>query len=195
MHAIHANRDNAADRQCSAWMLAARTGDEAAYNALLRSCIPLIRRMARRQGIRSHGVDDVVQDTLLALHRARHAYDPSRSFTGWLSTIAQRRAIDGLRRSGRIRASEIHAPLAYENHPDANGDLTAGAAKLDRMARLRVALRKLPTGQRRTVEVVLRSRSFGCAAAAAGCPIASLRVSWHRALAALRAQVIGGDGQ
>jgi RNA polymerase sigma factor (sigma-70 family) len=193
MNAIHANHLHATDRQRSAWMLAARIGDETAYNALLRSCIPLIRRMARSQGVRSHGVDDVVQDTLLALHRARHAYDPSRSFTGWLSAIAQRRAIDGLRRSGRTRASEIHAPLAYENHPDASGDPTAGAAEHDRTARLRAALYELPAGQRRTVDVVLRSHSFACAAAAAGCPPASLRVSWHRALAALRAQAIESE--
>jgi RNA polymerase sigma factor (sigma-70 family) len=193
MPAIHSNQCREIERRWSAWMLAAQAGDRAAYDALLRSCIPLIKRMARRQGVRSHSVDDVVQDTLLALHRARHGYDPSRSFTGWLITIAQRRVIDGLRRSGRIRAREIHAPLAYENPPDTTGDPAAEANEPERMARLGAALRGLSAGQRRTVDLVLRSRSFACAAASAGRRPGSLRVSWHRALVALWAQMIGSD--
>jgi RNA polymerase sigma factor (sigma-70 family) len=193
MRAIHATHDPSTDRQWSDWMLAARAGDKAAYDALLRSCIPLIRRVARNHGVRAHGVDDVVQDTLLALHRARHSYDPGRSFTGWIKTIAQRRAIDVLRRNGRICAREIYAPLAYENHPDAIGDTAPQAPELDRRVRLEAALRVLSVGQRRTVDLVLGSRSFVRAAAAVGCRPASLRVSWHRALSTLRARMTGSD--
>jgi RNA polymerase sigma-70 factor (ECF subfamily) len=149
--------------------------------------------VARGQGIGADGVDDVVQDTLLALHRAQHSYDPSRSFMGWLQTIAQRRSIDGLRRSGRIRTREVYAPLAYQNHPDANSDPAAPAAALDRVTRLDAALHTLSARQRRTVDVVLRSRSFVRAAAAVGCRPSSLRVSWHRVLAVLRAGMIGSD--
>ena len=46
-------------------------------------------------------IDDVVQETLTTVHRARQTYDPSRSFAAWLRTIAQRRSIDGLRHHGR----------------------------------------------------------------------------------------------
>jgi len=193
MQAIHSHQQPDTDRQWSAWMRAAQAGDRAAYDALLRSCIPLIKHMARRHGIRSHSVDDVVQDTLLTLHRARYAYDPSRSFTGWLSTIARRRAIDGLRRIGRADAREIHAPLAYENHPDASGDSARATVELDQIARLGAALRELAAPQRQTVDVVLRSRSFACAAAAVGRSPGSLRVSWHRALAVLRARILRSD--
>ena len=65
----------------SAWMAAAQAGDGTAYQALLRDCIPIIKSVARRRGVSADHVDDVVQDTLLTVHRARQTYDPSRSFT------------------------------------------------------------------------------------------------------------------
>ena len=82
-------------------MVAAQAGDRAAYETLLRDCIPIVKRVARGQGMRPDFIDDVVQETLLTVHQARQTYDPNRSFTAWLRTIAQRRVIDGLRRSGR----------------------------------------------------------------------------------------------
>ena len=81
------------DRRWSAWMASAQGGDRAAYEALLRECVPLVQRVARGQGVRGPQVDDVVQDVLLTLHRARQTYDPAQSFTAWLRTIAKRRAI------------------------------------------------------------------------------------------------------
>jgi RNA polymerase sigma factor (sigma-70 family) len=83
-------------------MAAAQAGDRAAYETLLRDCIPFIARVARGEGIRPDLIDDVVQETLLTVHRARQTYDPNRSFTAWLRTIAQRRVINGLRRTGRM---------------------------------------------------------------------------------------------
>ena len=56
-------------------------------------------------------VEDVVQDVLLTIHRARRTYNPNRSFTAWLRTIAERRAIDLLRRIGRQQAREVSSPL------------------------------------------------------------------------------------
>lgn len=89
-------------------MAAAQSGDRAAYEALLRDCVPLIRVFATRKGVPVDYIDDVVQDVLLTIHRARQTYDPARSFTAWLRIIAERRAIDLLRRYGRQRAREIY---------------------------------------------------------------------------------------
>jgi hypothetical protein len=84
----------------------------------------------RAQGVPSDFVDDVVQETLLTIHQARRTYDPSRSFTAWLRTIAQRRAIDGLRRRGRTQKREIHTPLAYQSHSDPSGDPDQAALQI-----------------------------------------------------------------
>src|SRR5580704_13408908 len=48
------------DRQRAAWMVAAQAGDRAAYETLLRGCIPFIQRVAHSQGVRSDFVDDIV---------------------------------------------------------------------------------------------------------------------------------------
>ena len=82
-------------------MRAAQDGDAAAYRALLRDCVPLIAAAARRTGLRPDRIDDVVQETLITIHRARATYDPQRPFLPWLRAIAQRRAIDHLRHRGR----------------------------------------------------------------------------------------------
>ena len=122
-----------ADRRWGSWMVAAQAGDRAAYETLLQDCIPFIKRVARRQGVSFDRIDDVVQDTLVTVHRARQTYDPSRSFSAWLRTIAQRRAIDGLRRHNRHQSREIYAPLAYENHADTGGDPRESTDRSDRI--------------------------------------------------------------
>jgi RNA polymerase sigma factor (sigma-70 family) len=178
------------DGQRAAWMAAAQVGDRVAYEKLLHDCIPLIKRVARGQGIRFDCIDDVVQETLLTVHQARHTYDPNRSFTAWLTTIAQRRAIDGLRRAARTR--EVHAPLAYVNHPDSTGHLEETASQNDQTKVLNFALGKLSVRQREAVEhLALQSRSLAQTATVTGRSTGSLRLDWHRALKTLRAQFAG----
>jgi RNA polymerase sigma factor (sigma-70 family) len=182
-----------ADRRRAALMVAAQAGDRAAYETLLRDCIPFVRRVARSQGVRPDFIDDVVQETLLTVHQARQTYDPSRSFTAWLRTIAQRRAIDGLRRGGRTRRREVYAPLAYENHSDPGSDLDKAAFHIDHTEAL-AAVKKLSAGQREAVEhLAILGQSLPQAAAATGRSTGSLRVNWHRALKTLRAQLGGKD--
>src|ERR1051325_1901984 len=52
-------------------------------------------------------IDDVVQETLLTVHRARHTYDPSRPFAPWFYAIAGSRLIDVVRRERRISHREL----------------------------------------------------------------------------------------
>ncbi|MFZ0152478.1 MAG: RNA polymerase sigma factor [Xanthobacteraceae bacterium] len=182
------------DRRRTAWMVAAQAGDRAAYETLLRDCIAFIKQVARGQGIRPDLIDDVVQETLLAVHRARQTYDPNRSFTAWLRTIARRRAIDGLRRVGRTRAREVYAPLAYENHSDPSASPDEAVFGIGHTEVLRSAIDKLSARQREAVEhLALQSQSLAQAATATGRSTGSLRVDWHRALKTLHARLGGKD--
>lgn len=150
--------------------------------------------MARAQGVPSDSVDDVVQETLLTIHQARRTYDPSRSFTAWLRTIAQRRAIDGLRRRGRTQKRELHAPLAYQSHSDPSGHPDQAASQIGHAEVLNSAVGKLPTRQREAVEhLALQGQSLTQAATATGRSSGSLWVNWHRALKTLRTQLGGKD--
>jgi RNA polymerase sigma factor (sigma-70 family) len=171
----------------SALMAAAQAGDKTAYETLLRDCVPLIRAIARRQGVAGDRVDDVVQEVLLTVHRARQTYDPSRSFTAWLRVIAERRAVDLLRQTGRRGARELHAPIAFENFPDASADPAVGLKHADDAGRVSQALASLPARQREAVQyLVLEEQSLAEASALTRRSKVSLKVNLHRALKALR---------
>lgn len=181
------------DVRRSAQMAAAQAGDRAAYDALLRDCVPLIARVARRQGVAPSLIDDVVQDVLLTIHRARHTYDPSRSFTAWLRVIAERRAIDALRRTGRHAAREVHSPLAYESYADATVDASDAVQATDRASAVGRAIAGLPERQREAVQhLVVEGRPLADAARITRRSKTALKVSLHRALKALRGQADRG---
>ena len=106
-------------------MAAAQGGDALAYQALLRACVPFAAAAARRHGVPPDRVEDVVQDVLLTVHRARATYDPQRPFLPWLRAIAQRRAIDALRRRYRLAANEVQDDDATLAYPDGAGSADA----------------------------------------------------------------------
>lgn len=181
------SRPDEVDSDWSTMMGAAQAGDRVAYEALLRDCVPHVRRVVRRSGVRTDLVDDVVQEVLLTVHRARQTYDPSRSFKAWLSAIAQRRAIDMLRHRGRQDRREVADDTGYDSHPD--GAATPEQAWEDeaRQRVLREALAQLPAGQREAMDALaLRQLSLDEAAAATGKTKGALKVNLHRALKALR---------
>lgn len=178
---------NSDDARRSAWMAAAQAGDRLAYERLLRDCVPLIKSIARRTGVAGDRVDDVVQDVLLTVHRARQTYDPARSFTAWLRVIAERRAIDLLRHTGRQGAREVYAPLAFEGYADTSADPGSGLSRADDAGRISAALGSLPARQREAVQhLVLEERSLAEASALTRRTKGSLKVNLHRALKSLR---------
>ena len=181
---------NPDDARRAAWMAAAQAGDRAAYEALLRDCVGVIASVARRQGVAADRIDDVVQDTLLTVHRARQTYDPTRSFTAWIAVIAERRAVDLLRKTSRHTSREIHAPLAYERHADESVVSVRTALGGEASRRLGEAVAGLPARQREAVQhLVLQERSLAETAAVTGRSTGSLKVNLHRALRSLRARL------
>jgi RNA polymerase sigma factor (sigma-70 family) len=173
------------DREWSSDMAAAQAGDGVAYARLLRAIVPFLRMVIRRQHLSGDHVDDIVQDTLLSIHRVRHTYDPSRPLLPWLAAIAQRRALDGRRRRVRVEALEVAAPELLETFPDlsANNKIEAN----DEHSWLRRAVATLTPKQREAVELVkLRGLSVAEAASMSGQSQGAIKVNVHRALQALR---------
>jgi len=184
----------ASDVRRSALMAAAQAGDRVAYETLLRDCVPFIAGLARRRGVPPDRADDVVQEVLLTVHRARATYDPRRSFEAWLRVIVERRAVDCLRRTRRHGRREVHAPLAYASHADDTVDPAAGLHHREDAARVGAALAQLPRRQREAVRhLMLEERSLGDTATLTGRSKGSLKVNLHRALNALRLKINRGD--
>jgi RNA polymerase sigma-70 factor (ECF subfamily) len=175
-------------------MIAAQAGDRAAYQSLLGQCIPIIARTARRCRVPSDRIDDVVQETLITVHQARQTFDPDRSFSAWLRTLAHRRAVDFIRREIRIRQREVYAPSAYENHADVDVNASADLVYLEASGRLPQLVEVLPARQREAVkQLAFRQRTLAEAAVATGRTAGALKVNFHRALKALRAALASKD--
>jgi RNA polymerase sigma factor (sigma-70 family) len=178
----------------AALMRAAQAGDRKAYSALLLALLPLIREAVRRRFtfLQPQDVDDLVQDILLSLHASRATYDPNRAFLPWLGAIARNRMADGARRYARGAAHEVPTERSLETFPAEETNMSATGYG-DRQA-LGQAMTALSPGQRQAIELMkLQEMSLKEAAAATGMTIGALKVSVHRAMAALR-KALGAKG-
>lgn len=175
------------DQLWSQLMRAAQAGDRPAYSRLLREVTPFVRALLRRHCSQPQDLEEMVQETLLTLHRVRQTYDPNRPFSPWLGAIAARRGIDGLRRRSRVARHEVSAEIeGYETFADprANIDIEGAGAP----AEVEALLRRLPPRQRAALEAVkLKEMSLAEAAAVSGQTVGALKVNTHRALKTLRA--------
>src|SRR5262245_45889810 len=88
-------------------MRSAQSGDQAAYASLLVLLTSATKQFARARLGAVPWIDDVVQETLMAVHRARHTYDPHRPFAPWFYAVASSRMIDVLRRERRVVSHEL----------------------------------------------------------------------------------------
>ncbi|MDX1923074.1 MAG: sigma-70 family RNA polymerase sigma factor [Alphaproteobacteria bacterium] len=75
----------------------ANDGDKACYQRFLEGIAPLLRRQIAAR-IPVADVEDVLQEVLISVHKARHTYDGERPIMPWLASITQFRMIDYLRK-------------------------------------------------------------------------------------------------
>lgn len=171
-----------------ALLLKGLAGDEAAHRSFLREAGALLRGFFRNR-LRStpEDVEDLVQDTLVALHVRRGSYDANYPLTAWMYAIARYRLIDLLRRQRRcgrhhtLDDLEVGAidPL-YE----------ASEAKRD----VFTLLDKLPAKQKAAIQLVkLEEKSVREASEITGFTESDIKISIHRGLKALQQFVAGQE--
>jgi RNA polymerase sigma factor (sigma-70 family) len=167
---------------------AANRGDGVAYAAFLQKAAPVIRGIvrARAGGLDPHTREDIVQETLLAIHLKRQSWVEGSPVRPWLYAITRHKIVDALRRNGRdavVAVDELAETTAAEakSDPFEASDVERLLARLDERS-----------GQ------ILRALAFESAGLAEIGPRFSLsagaaRVALHRALAKLAA-LRRGDG-
>jgi len=172
------------------WLAAAQAGDATAYATLLRAVLPWLRGRARSRwpGAGAADIEDIVQETLLALHQNRHLYDPSRPAAPFLYGILKLRGAEVRRRRQRHAGREAElddAALAVST--PATQEHATGARQLGE------ALAALPARDREILELVkMQDLPLAEASARSGLSVPVLKTATFRAIARLR-KLMGAD--
>jgi RNA polymerase sigma-70 factor (ECF subfamily) len=174
------------EERLKALMLRGLAGDAAAHRVFLQAITPSLRSYLRSR-LRSSPEDaeDLLQETILAVHTRRESYDQSYPVTAWLYAIARYRLIDHLRRRGRRGIAvpiddigELAAASPSDDAADARHDI-------DRL------LQRLPAKQQDAIRLVkLEQLSVKEAAARTGYGESDIKVSIHRGLKTLAALMV-----
>lgn len=160
-------------------------GDLRAYQGALSDLARVLRGFLRGRLSRlPDDVEDLVQETLLAIHNQRHTYDAGQPLTAWVHAIARYKMIDFLRRrSGR---EALHEPLENDLAVFAQSEHEASDARRD----LTALLDTLPDRHRLPiVHVKIEGLSVAEAAQRIGMSESAVKVGIHRGLKALAALI------
>jgi RNA polymerase sigma factor (sigma-70 family) len=123
---------------------AANRGDRRAYAAFLKTISPLVRGVARSRGsgLGTDICEDIVQETLLALHQKRHTWREDMPVRPWLHAIVRYKVVDAFRARGRrvhVQIDDFAEAIPAEpgEDPTRRGDIDRVIARLDaRSARI-----------------------------------------------------------
>ena len=169
-------------------MAAGCAGDARAQSALLSACAGRLRayygsRLTRQEA----DVEDLVQDTLIAIHTRRESYDPGLAFTAWLYGIGRYKLIDHYRRAG-VRPTVSFDDVSEDAVASETDENDRAMASLD-VERL---LALLPPKQATAIRLTrLDGLAVSEAAALSGQSEASVKVGVHRGLLKLTALLQG----
>lgn len=170
-----------------AWLTAARAGDAAAVDSLLRSVRPRVLRYCLARLGNLAVAEDVTQEVCLAVVTALPRYrDEGRPFTAFVFGVAANK----LREAARSAARRPESPTEQlPERPDTGAGPDELAARLDDIRQVAGLLEALPAAQR---DVLLLRVAAGLTveetAQALGMSPGAVRVTQHRALGRLRRQ-------
>jgi RNA polymerase sigma-70 factor, ECF subfamily len=169
------------EQRWAADMRAAQRGCAQSYARLLGDIAGSFHLVAGgdlgRFGLQPADTDDVLQETLLALHIKRHTWSADRPFLPWVRAIARHKALDMARRRGR----RVQVPIE-----EVADTLPAPQAAPDYSQPLECFLKELPQRQRQVVDALaMKGASVQETAHKLNMSRGAVYVAFHRALAAL----------
>lgn len=166
--------------------LRAQSGDDVAYRAALERIAARLRGyFRRRMQSLPDDLEDLVQETLLALHLQRGTFDPTLPVSAWVHAVARHKLVDLWRRRGRHDA--LHEPL------DGVDEFALAAVEPNEAGTRRdldKLLQTLPEAQRQAILLTkLNGLSVAEAAQRTGASESAIKVQVHRGLKRLAALV------
>lgn len=177
----------ATEDRLRALMLRGLDGDAAAHNRLLSELAILLRGFySRRLGGDPSDAEDLVQETLIAVHTRRESYDPSKAITSWAFSMARYKMIDEFRRR-RVRMS---VPIDDVEDLFAQDDIAPASAAID----LERLMSELSSQQRAAIrQVKLEGLSVEEAGRRSGLSPSNVKISIHRGLKKLSDRAKKGE--
>ncbi|WP_439492426.1 sigma-70 family RNA polymerase sigma factor [Bosea sp. (in: a-proteobacteria)] len=174
---VHERKPSHED-EWSRLMRLALDGDQVAYKTLLAALVPYVRGRVRhvlaRSGRGQAEVEDIVQETLLAVHLKRATWDRSMPLTPWLNAVTRHKTIDLLRRVGARGEVDLDDAVETLAAPEEGGERQLDVHRM---------LSALDGRQRQIVEQVsLAGRSAAEVGGQLGMSEGAVRVALHRAL-------------
>ena len=158
-------------------MRAALAGDGKAYDSFLRAVAGVVRSFARSKVQGGIDAEDIVQETLLAIHVKRHTWRQDGAVTPWVYAIARHKLVDAYRRRHRRVEIEIGDVLETAAQPESESVSNREIGSV---------LDALAPGQRSAVAAIcVDGRSIDEAAKHLGMSEGAVRVALHRGLMAI----------
>jgi RNA polymerase sigma-70 factor (ECF subfamily) len=161
-------------------------GEDAAFGDVYDAVAPRVYAFVRRRVPDQARAEDIVQQTLLHMHRARGTFIRGSAVLPWALAIARRLLVDDARRNRRdvlFGAGDTDDTLASQ---ETSADGVVEAAELAR--RLQAELVRLPASQRSAFELLrFDGLSQTEAAEVLGATVSAVKLRAHRAYVALRA--------
>lgn len=161
---------------------AANRGDQRAYAAFLTAVTPIVRGVARSRGagLGPEACEDIVQETLLAIHQKRQTWRADSPLRPWLYAIVRHKVVDAFRARGKrvqLSIDDFAEVLPAEEGPDPTerSDVERIVARLD------------PRSARIVRAIGIEGATAAEVAAATGMTETAVRVALHRGLRRLAA--------
>jgi RNA polymerase sigma factor (sigma-70 family) len=165
-------------------VLAAASGDDDAWSAIVRRFTSFLSRIAGGYRVEPADIDDVVQTTFLRLYERIDTLRDPNALPGWLETTARHQSLGHIGRACRERPleAEIMHSVPDDRQPEPDGL----APELS--AELAAAVERLSARQRDVLGMLFTEDepSYDAIAALLGMPIGSIGPTRRRALARLR---------
>jgi len=157
-------------------------GDQRAYTALLQEISRLLRPFLAKRLSFTNEVDDLLQEILISIHKARHTYDGNRPCKPWVYAIAKFRLQDHLR--AHYSDQLHHADDLSEWEDFLHGDVTETAISYESISG---EVEKLPEKQA-TILRLMHQEGYTAKQIAEmiGMKESAVKVAAHRAYKVLR---------
>ena len=167
------------DTELETLMSRYQQGDSAAVGLLIQRLSPQLHRFFLAQEVSGRYADDLLQETWMRIHQARHTYRPGEPVLPWLYAIARHIRVDHFRKQHRSDTRELQVEALPET--------PAPAATASAVPDMETLLAGLPESQREVICMLkISGMSLEEVARATSSSVGSVKQKAHRAYDKLR---------